>query len=95
MFQLLCLGIVDDHEQLSTRVRGKATRLGKMRKRACHMKNQRSHRERESLASESTTKWPQKWSWTSEGVEILIIIVMIIFIEGAQLATVVFRGALS
>ena len=33
--------------QLPTRVQGKATQLRKMCKRTCHMKNQRSHREKE------------------------------------------------
>ena len=38
---------LDDHNQLSSRVRKKAPRLGKMWKRACHVKNQRSDRENE------------------------------------------------
>ena len=36
------------------------------------MKNQRRHREKASFASESATKKPKKWSWTSEAVEILL-----------------------
>ena len=54
---------------LSTRVREKAARLGKMCKRACLVKNHRSHT---SFASESTAKRPKKWLWTSEAMKILL-----------------------
>ena len=48
-----------DDNQLSTRVRGKAARLGKMWKRACLVKNQRSHRENEKRPSRLNPQ--QQW----------------------------------
>ena len=60
--------------QLSTRVPWKAARLGKIWNRALpREKSKKSQGKRKaSFASESTTKRPKKWSWTSEAVEILL-----------------------
>lgn len=59
--------------QLSTRVRGKAARLGKMwTEGLLREKSKKSQGKRKaSFTSESATKRP-KWSWASEAVEILL-----------------------